>query len=255
MRIGLIHLIEVLDIDGLLRHVGAGTLTSGRTRRHVHGRAVLRAIVHLLEITETIVLLRSRRRAEHVIEEIVGACGSSGWCRRVHAEQILHRRGRSGRSLRRSEAGRCLQAKATLLLGWLIIARVTFLALLLERGRIDAHTAIAIFFVPANVLGELLGLVLVEPCGVVTPVVARPFAVNILVGQILRHLVVAGIRARLLLMRRLVLLKVRVRNPIAHVSEQVDLAVGPLVKIDRLDLRDVYAELSMNTYSSQTKIR
>lgn len=31
VRISLIHLVQVLDVDSLLRHVGAGTLSSGRT--------------------------------------------------------------------------------------------------------------------------------------------------------------------------------------------------------------------------------
>ena len=94
---------------------------------------------------------------------------------------------------------------------------------------------------------EFLRLVFEQPRRVMAPVVMiGPLFIDVFCREEIRHLMVAGVRARLALAGGHVLLKVAIDYFVGHVPEELDLAVGPLVEIDRLDFGDVYAELTVH---------
>ena len=77
-------------------------------------------------------------------------------------------------------------------------------------------------------------------------VMIGPLFIDIFLRHEIRNLVVAGVRARLALAGGHVLLKVAINYFVGHVLEELGLSIWPLVEVDRLDLGDVYAELTVH---------
>lgn len=94
-------------------------------------------------------------------------------------------------------------------------------------------TPCKVLLIVLNILLEFLGLVLVEPRRVMSPLIGiGPLLAYVLVLKEVCDLFVAGIGIRLAIPRRHVLLPVRIDEVIADVLEQFHLAGWPLVQVD-----------------------
>jgi hypothetical protein len=219
--IGLVHLIQVLDVDGLLSRALA--LASELIVHRLH-----LACCALLEASEPVVGLRLHwLDLLEIAEQIVRG---SEWLRCVKTGKQIDCLVYFGHVIR---FGRCSELGDFLLLclfdGVLVVAGVLYFLVSVTQRSLILQTLNGIFEV-LHVLLELLALVLVEPSRVVTPfVVIGPLPVDVFIGKELGHFEVGGVAVRLSEVLGEVFLPERVDQSIGEVLEEFDLPFRPFV--------------------------